>query len=79
MSEKHLEENHESKDPSIHDMADLVLASLEEGYKSEGEAFEVYAQKLKSHIHTNPDVFKHRFIKGYELLVDLLNKSDKIE
>lgn len=65
-----------SFEPSIYDMADLVLESLEEGYRDETDSFEVYAQKLKSHIHSDPHTFRHRFQQGYKLLVDLLQKPD---
>jgi hypothetical protein len=65
-------------EPSIRDVADLVLESLEEGYKTDGEPFEVYAQKLKSHIHTaDQEEFKHRFTEGYDLLIEALQKPDK--
>lgn len=69
------ENTHDAFEPSIRDMADLVLESLEESYRNETDPFEVYAQKLKSHIHSDPDLFRHRFQQGYELLVDLLKKN----
>lgn len=66
----------EQEEAAIEEIADLVLESLAEDYKTEGEPFEVYAQKLKSHIHTDSEVFKHRFTQGYELMMEILRKPE---
>ncbi|CUI16557.1 conserved hypothetical protein [Candidatus Protochlamydia naegleriophila] len=63
----------EIEDESIGELAAFVLESLEEGYKSDWEPFEIYAQKLRSHIHTDSQVFRKQFIKGYESLIDVLH------
>lgn len=63
------------RDLSMKEVADLVLQTLE-GYKIDGEPFEVYAQKLKSHIHSNPDLFRHRFKEGYETILTILSESE---
>ncbi len=69
--------DNQNKDPSMKDVADLILESLEEEYKTEEEPFEVYAQKLKSHIHTDAAVFRHRFTEGYAILMAVLHKTEK--
>jgi len=66
-------------DVSMQDVANLALETLVESYKTDGEPFEVYAQKLKSHIHTDPEVFRHRFTQGYEMMMDILRKPEKKE
>lgn len=59
---------------SIQQLADVVVESLQEGFKSDLESFEVYAQKMRSHIHADAQVFRARFLKGYHILLEELHK-----
>jgi len=56
-------------------LADLVTESLEEEFKADLESFEVYAQKMRSHLHSDPQVFRARFLKGYQVLMDEIGKK----
>lgn len=55
-------------------LADAVTESLKEGCKSEMESFEVYTQKMRSHLHSDPQAFRTRFLRGYQVLLDELAK-----
>ncbi len=67
-----------TEDESIEDLAKFVLESLEEGYQSDWEPFEIYAQKLRSHMHTNSHAFHKQFVKGYESLIEVLHDPYKL-
>lgn len=63
------------EEQSLKHLADAVTESLQEGCKSDLESFEVYAQKMRSHLHSDPQVFRSRFLKGYQaLLAELTHK-----
>lgn len=59
----------ELEDPSMKELAEFVLFSLED-YRAELEPFEVYAQQLRSHVYRDKEVFCKQFIKGYEVLLE---------
>jgi len=59
-----------STDDSLQSMTDLVLESLKEEYKIEWEPFDLYAQRLRSHVHSNTQQFREKFKKGYETLLE---------
>ncbi len=65
-------------DESIEELAKFVLESLEEGYQSDWEPFEIYAQKLRSHMHTDSSAFRKQFAKGYESLIEVLHDPSKL-
>lgn len=66
------------EEQSLQHLADAVTESLKEGCKSDLESFEVYAQKMRSHLHSDPQAFRARFLKGYQaLLTELLNRANK--
>lgn len=83
MKMKNSGDNHEalstdlSDDDPIHSMAELAIDSLKEEYKTEWEPFELYAQKLQSHVHANPKQFHENFKKGYETLLEGIKIRDK--
>jgi hypothetical protein len=76
MKRKNPDDSHDavSTDPlakeTIQSMADLALDSLKEEYRTEWEPYELYAQKLRSHVHANPHEFSEKFKKGYETLLE---------
>lgn len=66
------------EEQSIMHLADAVTESLQEGCKSDLESFEVYAQKMRSHLHSDPQAFRARFLKGYQsLLTELAHRANK--
>lgn len=62
---------------SIEDFADLVVESLKESYHSDLEPFESYAQKVKLQIAKDVDVFRQRFVRGYEVLLEELRQHQR--
>lgn len=56
-------------------LADLVAESVEEGCRADLESFEVYAQKMRSHLHSDPQAFRAHFLKGYQVLLEELRKK----
>lgn len=66
------------EEQSLEHLADAVTESLKEGCKSDLESFEVYAQKMRSHLHSDPEAFRGRFLKGYQaLLKELSTRANK--
>lgn len=59
----------------IIDLADRVIESFQEEDKIDLEAFEDYAQRLRSSLHLNAEQFKNRFLKGYTVLRDESKKQ----
>ncbi len=55
---------------TMHLMADLAMDSLKKEYQSDWEPFELYDERLKSHIHS--EHFYERFSNGYETLLSVL-------
>lgn len=55
---------------SIENLADVVIESLKSDAVSEFEPFEAYAQKIRLHIYDNIHEFQHRFVHGYEVLLE---------
>jgi hypothetical protein len=41
------------------------------------EPFEVYAERIKTKLYEDPDQFTKKFIKGYQILLDELEKEGK--
>lgn len=64
-------------DPSIQDLIDLVVSSLDERYDRTGlaEDIQIYARYLRSHIHHDPATFQERFLKGYTTLLEMLEEN----
>lgn len=54
---------------SIEELADVLIEHSRHEAK-ELEPFEVYAQKVRSHIFDSVHEFRHRFVHGYELLLE---------
>lgn len=42
------------------------------------DSFELYVHQLRTHLHTNHDVFKFRFSEGYRVLLEELEKESII-
>lgn len=63
---------------AIEELADAVVEELKEGYRSDLEPFEAYAQRMRQELHTNMEDFHDRFLKGYEVLIhELLERQEK--
>lgn len=65
------------KDETYKELADFAMLSLELAEEEENEdPIFAYMQRLKSHFQAkNPDAFRARFIKGYKILLEELNRS----
>ena len=62
-------------DKAIEELADVVIESLREQYRSDLEPFELYAQKVRFKIHININEFRTGFFKGYHVLLEELHKE----
>lgn len=60
---------------SIANLADIVIEDLKGEHHSEYESFELYAQKVRLHIYDNIHEFRHRFVHGYEVLLEEIIKE----
>lgn len=60
---------------SVAEFAGAVVDSLEKGYKSDLEPFELYAQKVRARLQEDVKEFRQRFAKGYHALLDEISKS----
>ena len=60
---------------SIENLADVVIENLKSGPSPDYEPFEAYAQKVRVHIYENIHEFKHRFVRGYEVLLEEIQKE----
>jgi hypothetical protein len=66
-------------DKSVDKLADSILEEVKEGYDSQLESFDNYAEKTRNEIHANMDQFRNRFLKGYEILLDELTHQNKVK
>ena len=64
-------ESRQARDQAISALVDCVLEELQEEDPSL-ESFEGYSKSLRNRIQAAPDVFRKRFIGGYELLKAIL-------
>lgn len=62
---------------SIENLADAVVENLKGEHLSEYEPFEAYANKVRMHIYDNIHEFRHRFVRGYEVLLEEVGKEKK--
>jgi hypothetical protein len=78
-------ENSESASAEKHDLDfersidELVLAIVEglrEHHRSDVEPFEVYTQRIRAKIHSNANLFRSRFSRGYHTLLEELKKDN---
>ncbi len=59
-------------DASLKELAELAMESLDESYRVDWDPFELYAHKLKHHVHADTERFKTHFVQGYERLLSLV-------
>lgn len=64
---------------SIENLADSVIENLKGGPNPQYEPFEAYAQKVRVHIYDNIHEFRHRFVRGYEVLLEEIVNEQKKE
>lgn len=62
-------------DESIYELADLVYEGLEEDGCHSNEAFEQYSHLLKTKILSDSEHFRVRFAKGYQAMLDEIQKQ----
>lgn len=61
---------------AIGDLADVVVEGLSESHYSDLESFNVYARQVRSIIYADPSAFRHRFVRGYQMLLDEIAKGN---
>ena len=64
---------------SIENLADAVVENLKGEHHSEYEPFEAYANKVRMHIYDNIHEFRHRFVRGYEVLLEEVGRESEKE
>lgn len=52
----------------LQNLADLIITGLNEKCELTDDEYERYVEKLKTHFFIEKDVFKTRFVNGYQLL-----------
>lgn len=62
-------------DQAIDELVDMILENVHDEYHNDLEPFEIYAQKVRSQLHSNIVEFRSRFVKGYKVLIDELQKK----
>lgn len=59
-------------DPVMYEFSDFVLESLEQISMGDLETIDNYAARLRAHVHSDPKIFRSRFLKGYDVLLDTI-------
>lgn len=70
-----VEDVQEDYEKCIQELAEIVSEGLKDQHTTSLEPFDIYADRVRSKIHANMDTFKSRFVKGYEVLLEELNKE----
>lgn len=60
---------------SMEDLLDVIVDDLKEHYKSDLEPFDLYAQKVRSHLYSSIEEYHKRFVKGYSALLEQIKKE----
>lgn len=58
-------------------LVDVVIDNIKEGYKSDLEPFEAYAERVRAEMYSNIDDFRTRFLNGYHVILEELAKEKK--
>lgn len=66
------EEAGEDYSKYIEELSQLIAEGMREQRTESLEPFEVYAERIKSKLYADPDQFRKRFIKGYQILLEEL-------
>lgn len=69
------EESDTSSANTLTQFAEVISQSILERDLSDIDSFELYVHQLRTHLHTNHDVFKFRFSEGYRVLLEELEKE----
>lgn len=56
-------------------LAEVVSQNILEKELNNIDSFEYYAHQLRTHLHSNPEIFKSRFAEGYRILLEELEKE----
>lgn len=62
---------------SVDDLANAITDDLEKSYQSDLEPLEAYVNKVRSQLHEDMDTFRNRFLNGYQILLEELEKEKK--
>lgn len=55
--------------------AEVISQNILERDLSDVDSFELYVHQLRTHLHSNHDIFKFRFSEGYRVLLEELEKE----
>lgn len=70
------DEAEEMFDPSIGELAEAVAEDIQENHMNALEPFEHYIEKVRAKVHSDIGVFRHRFSKGYRILLEELSREE---
>lgn len=69
------EQSEVSNKDAIVQFAEVISQDILEKNLNTIDSFELYAHQLKTHLHSNPDLFKFRFSEGYRILLEELKSA----
>lgn len=79
MGEKTMQkkDNRSSQDSSMDELADLLAECLnQEQVTEDWEPIEAYVQKLRTQFYHDTSKFHHRFVQGYETLLNVIQDNN---
>lgn len=79
MSRPKRKQGQSNAEQAIDDLADLVVESFQDSYRSELEPFEAYAARVRARVYADVTLFRQRFHHGYHVLMDELSKTHPIK
>lgn len=59
-------------------LAEAVVEELKDEHVNELDPFEHYAQKIRGKIHTDLNIFRSRFVKGYNALMEEIQHEQEL-
>ena len=62
----------------IGDLAQAIIEAMTANHQEDEDPLEQYAYQLKVRLHQNPRVFRNRFVRGYQALLEELNRSKNL-
>lgn len=60
---------------SVDELTEAIVEDLRDRYNSDLEPFEVYANRVRQQVCENLQDFRDRFLQGYSVLLDELEKQ----
>lgn len=57
---------------SVDELTEAIVEDITEGYKNDLEPVEIYANRIRQQVHEDLRLFRERFLKGYEAIIEEL-------